>query len=70
MFFFKCYAENKAERLVPDLFFFFKEAFCVVKASALELSFNLFKIDFNLAYNKNKLYKTRDRYRSRDMFNF
>ena len=70
MSFFKYYAENKAERLTPDFFLCFKEALCEVKASALELSFNLFKIDFNLAYIKNKLYKTRDRYRSRDMFNF
>ena len=33
-------AENETERLVPDLFLFFKEALYEVKASDLKLSFN------------------------------
>ena len=46
MSFFKYYAENKAERLIPDFFLCFKEALCEVKASALELSFNLLKTNY------------------------
>ena len=33
--FFKSYAENEAERLVPELFLFFKKALYEVKASGL-----------------------------------
>ena len=42
-FFFKNYAENEAGRLVPDLFLFFKYAYYEVKASGLQLSFNVFR---------------------------
>ena len=34
--------ENKAGRLVSDLFLFFKRALHEVKASGLQLSFNIF----------------------------
>ena len=43
IFFFKNYAENEAGRLVPDLFLFFKYAYYEVKASGLQLSFNVFR---------------------------
>ena len=33
---------NKAGRLVPDLFLFLKKALYEVKASGLQLSFNIF----------------------------
>ena len=35
-------AENEAERLVPDLFLFFKKALNKVKASGHHLSLNIF----------------------------
>ena len=54
IFFFKNRAENKAVRLVPDLFLLCKKALREVKASGLQLSFNIFLV-FNLAYNKNKM---------------
>ena len=38
----KGHAENKVERLVPDLFCFFKKAFDKVKASDQQLRFNIF----------------------------
>ena len=41
--FFKNYSDNMAERLVPDLFFFFKKAYFEEKASGLQLSFNIFR---------------------------
>ena len=66
IFFFKNYAENKAGKLVPDLFLFLKNAWSEVKASGLQLGFNIFRY---LGYNKNKLYKTLD-YWSRDMLKF
>ena len=40
--FFKCHAENEAGRLVSDLFLFFEKALYEVKASCLQLSFNIF----------------------------
>ena len=40
--FFKNHAENKAGRLVPDHFLFFKKALYEVKASRLRLSSNMF----------------------------
>ena len=43
IFVFKNYAENEAGRLVPDLFKFFKYAEYEVKASDLQLSFNVFR---------------------------
>ena len=43
LFFFKNDAENEAGRLVPDLVLFLKKAFCEVKASGLQLSFNIFR---------------------------
>ena len=36
------YAENEVGKLVPDLFLFFKKAWYEVKASDLQLSFNIF----------------------------
>ena len=48
------------ERLVSDLFLFLKKALYGVKESGLKLSFNMFHIALNLAYNKNKLYKILD----------
>ena len=42
IFFLKYHAENKTERLVPDLFFFFKEALFKVKTSGQYFSFNIF----------------------------
>ena len=43
MFFFKNYAENEAGRLVPDPFLFFQKVYYEVKASCLQLSFNMFQ---------------------------
>ena len=43
MFFFKNYAENKAGRLVADIFLFLKNSQYQVKTSDLQLSFNIFK---------------------------
>ena len=42
VFFFKNHAENKAGKLVPDLFLFFEKHLYEVKASGLRLSFNIF----------------------------
>ena len=39
----KNHAKNEAGRLVPDLFLFFKKTLYEVKASDLELSFNIFR---------------------------
>ena len=47
MLFFKNDAENKAARLVPDLFLLFRKALYEVKP-------------LKLAYNKNKLWKAID----------
>ena len=41
IFFFKNHAENEVERLVRNIFLFFKEALYEVKASGLELSFDI-----------------------------
>ena len=41
--FFKNHAQIEAEGLVPDLFLFFKKAIHEVKASGLQLSFNIFR---------------------------
>ena len=57
-YFFKNYGENEAGRLVPNLFVF-QESFLWVKASDLQLIFNVSIV----------LYKTWD-YWSRDMVNF
>ena len=43
IFFFKSYAENDAGRLGPNLFFFSKNTLHDVKASGLQLSFNIFR---------------------------
>ena len=40
--FFKNHAENETGRLVLDLFLFLKKALYEVKASGLQLSFNIF----------------------------
>ena len=37
------HTENKTERLVPDFFLFFKKALYEVKASGLQLSFDIFR---------------------------
>ena len=71
MLFCKNHAENEAGTLVPDLFLFFKKTFKNFiwgksKGSAALLHYILIAV--NLAYNKNKMYKTLD-YWSRDMFN-
>ena len=42
MFLFKNHAENEAERLVPDLFVFCKSSI-EVKASGVQLAFNIFR---------------------------
>ena len=42
IFFFKNHTENKVGRLVLDLFLFFKKALYEVKASLLQLNFNVF----------------------------
>ena len=41
IFFFKNHAGTESGRLVPDLFLFFKKALCEIKASGLQLSFNI-----------------------------
>ena len=56
IFLLKNYAENKARRLVPDLLLFLKK-------------FQSTSIALSLACNKNKSYKTLDKW-SRDMLNF
>ena len=43
IFFFERHAENEPRKLVPDLFLFSKKALYEVKASGLELSFNIFQ---------------------------
>ena len=52
--------KNEAERLVPDLFFFFKKkrSFTRGESKWLAASFQYISIAFNLAYRINKLYKT------------
>ena len=49
-FFFKNHGENKAGKLVPDLFLFFRKALFEVNASGLELS-----IFHNLVNNENRI---------------
>ena len=41
--FFKIHAKNEAAKLVPGLFLFLKKALYEVKASDLQLSFNMFQ---------------------------
>ena len=41
IFFFKNHAENEEERVIPDLFLFFKKALYEVIGSDLQLSFNI-----------------------------
>ena len=41
-FFFKITQKNETERLVPDLFFFFKNSQYEVRAYGQQLSFNIF----------------------------
>ena len=66
--FFKNYAENKAGKLVPDLFAF-KKSFILGKTKWSAAWFHYISIALNLAYNRNKLFKTLY-YWSRDMLNF
>ena len=42
MFFFENDVENEAGGLLPDLFLFFKKVLYEVKASGLQLNFNIF----------------------------
>ena len=37
------HAENETDRLVPDLFLYFKKALYEMKVSGLHLSFNIFR---------------------------
>ena len=39
----KNHAENEAERLVPDLFLYFRKVLFEVKVSGLQLSFNIYR---------------------------
>ena len=41
--FVKNYAENEEWRLVPDFFVFFKNAEHEIKATGMQLSFNIFR---------------------------
>ena len=41
---FRNYAETVEGRLVPDLFLFFKKTLYEVKASGLQLNFNIFRL--------------------------
>ena len=43
IFFFKHHAENEPKKLLPDIFLFFKKALYEIKASGLDLSFNIFR---------------------------
>ena len=45
---FKNHAENKTVTVIPDLFLFFKKSFYKVKASGLQLSFNILTMALNL----------------------
>ena len=47
-FLYKNHAQNEADRLVPDLFLFFKKALYEVKASGLQHSFNHFRWSYQL----------------------
>ena len=55
--FFKNYAENKAGRLDPDLFLFFKKNLYKLKASGQHLRFNIFWKTSTWTYNEIKLHK-------------
>ena len=55
--FFKNHAENKAGKLVPDLFLFFKKALYKLKASGQHLRFNIFCNTLTWTYKRNKPYK-------------
>ena len=43
LIFFKNHAENEAGRIVPDLSLFFKRVLYEIKASGLQLSFNIYQ---------------------------
>ena len=43
IFFFKNHAENETERLVPDLFLFFKKALYEAIVNVLQLSLNIYR---------------------------
>ena len=45
---FKNHAENKAVPVIPDLFLLFKKSFYKVKASGLQLNFNILTMALNL----------------------
>ena len=67
IFFLKNHTKNEAGRRVPGLFFYYKKCYIYeVKASGLQLSFNIF---WKTSTCKNKLHETLD-YWSRDILNF
>ena len=47
--------KNEAGNIAPDLFLFFKKAFYKVKASGLQLRFNIFLIALNLQQKQCKI---------------
>ena len=52
--------KSVCNRLLPDIFLFFKRVLYEVKGNGLQFSFNVL-IALNLEYNQNKIYKTLDR---------
>ena len=64
----KNYAENEAEKLVPD-HFFLKKSFILGKSMGSTAWFHYISIALKLAYHRNKLFKTLH-YSSRDILNF
>ena len=60
MFFLKNYAENKAERLFPDLFLLFKKTLYEVKTSGQHLCFNSSWWSLTKTNNKKKRFKISD----------
>ena len=57
MFSFKNRAENKAGRIVPDLFLFLKKALYDVKANYVQISFNHFQLPSTWKTMKTKYIK-------------
>ena len=57
--FFKNHAKNEADRLVPDTFYFYKSVILGIRMLS-GAQFQYISTALNLAYDKNKLYKTLD----------
>ena len=57
--FFKNQAKIETERLVPDTFYFYKSVILGIRTLS-GAQFQYISTALNLAYNKNKLYKTLD----------